>query len=676
MRLPAILAVGCSLGAALPDVPTPESFLRRIGVQATVLGDYVYINGGELNQLVDGEASGTQVVNSTLSINMSKSWKSGSVAIRTILNPGPAKSDTVLWTNTRAGVFYSWGGRFPGGRNMTDDKRPWKFTADGKGGGSWEIEDASNEVLLTRLHPTEYGAVVNTHTMGFVIGGVADAWTELNHPTADPIPGMVAFHMDSSIWQNGTVNFSPFGASTLNQGVAEYLPSFGPNGLIIVLGGYTPSITGDLNKSDGPPLDLRNLTFFNPVTKQNYWQVTTGDVPPTPRGRACTAVFPSPDGGYDIFLFGGSNGRDEYNYQDAYILSLPGFVWTKLPDAPGGPRWGNSCVRVGKRQVLSVGGADKSLGDKDEAAQGLLLFDMTTWKWGDSYDAEAADYEQAKEIKEWYTDGSLANVEWSSDEVQKLFVAQKTTSTGTTLKPTATDSRISNSGFGDSSDDSEKTPVGAIVGGAIGGVAAVAIVVAGLWIFIRRRRKQQEPAAGQNGGEDDNDSNNPPVNPPDASSTGATTSPTANHAELPGATFFPSGGGYFADSATATTPSGYNYYNYYNAEKDTDPKPGVQPGPRIVPAEVSAAGHEYTELPPEGHSAYGYYPQQQQPPQPHLQAPQDGESPAVRYPGPTQPPPQQPVEGGYGVGQGGQFGSYGYATYGRMYELDSAPGGR
>ena len=43
------------MGAALPDVPTPDNFLRRVWAKATVLGDYVYIDGGELNQLVDGK---------------------------------------------------------------------------------------------------------------------------------------------------------------------------------------------------------------------------------------------------------------------------------------------------------------------------------------------------------------------------------------------------------------------------------------------------------------------------------------------------------------------------------------------------------------------------------------------------------------------------------------------
>jgi hypothetical protein len=51
----AILGLGCALGTALPDVPSPENFLRRVMAQGTVLGNYVYIDGGELNQLVDGK---------------------------------------------------------------------------------------------------------------------------------------------------------------------------------------------------------------------------------------------------------------------------------------------------------------------------------------------------------------------------------------------------------------------------------------------------------------------------------------------------------------------------------------------------------------------------------------------------------------------------------------------
>lgn len=40
--------------------------------------------------------------------------------------------------------------------------------------------------------------------------------------------------------------------------------------------------------------------------------------------------------GYEVSVFGGENQRDKFKYQDAYVLSLPGFVWTKVVDAPGG----------------------------------------------------------------------------------------------------------------------------------------------------------------------------------------------------------------------------------------------------------------------------------------------------------------------------------------------------
>lgn len=51
----AILGLGCALGTALPDAPSRGNFLRRVLAQGTVLGNYVYVDGGELNQLVDGE---------------------------------------------------------------------------------------------------------------------------------------------------------------------------------------------------------------------------------------------------------------------------------------------------------------------------------------------------------------------------------------------------------------------------------------------------------------------------------------------------------------------------------------------------------------------------------------------------------------------------------------------
>lgn len=105
------------------------------------------------------------------------------------------------------------------------------------------------------------------------------------------------------------------------------------------------------------------------------------------------------------FLFGGDNERDRIVHQDAYVLSLPGFVWTKLPEPPAGPRAHQACVSVGKRQVLSIGGTNQQWEDKDLAPQGLLLFDMTTLEWKDTFDAGVDQYARADAIKEWYSNG-------------------------------------------------------------------------------------------------------------------------------------------------------------------------------------------------------------------------------------------------------------------------------
>ncbi|KAH6856878.1 hypothetical protein B0I37DRAFT_85929 [Chaetomium sp. MPI-CAGE-AT-0009] len=550
LRLLALLGLGCTLGGAFPDVPTPDNFLRRVWATSTVLGDYVYVDGGELNQIVNGQSRGADVVNSTLSIDMSKSWKSLDVTIRTIAKPGPAKTNVGLWTDTAAGAFYSWGGRWPGGKNMTKNAL-WKFTADGKGGGSWAVEEPGNPTLFNGMRQSEYGAFVNTDTTGFVIGGAAHAWTQLDQSTADPIPGMVAFDMKSKIWQNGTINFSPFGTGVLNKGAAAYMPSIGPNGLIITMGGYSPPVDSDLNKSEGPPLDLRNLTLFNPETKTRYWQTATGTIPPSPRGQFCTVVFPTSDGGYDIFVFGGNNSRDQFNYGDAYILSLPGFVWTKLPNPPGGARVGASCVRVGKRQVLSIGGSDGSQSEADPAPQGLLLFDMTTLEWKDSYDANAAAYERSKTIQDWYSDNTLDKIDWSSPELQNLFVSASASATATNTDTTPPPTGITTPD--PSQDTTPSTPTAAIVGGVVGGIAGLAAIGVAVW-FLLRRRKQQ--------GKDQDATLTDPNSP----------YPPNNNNNTPGLEVSPGG------------------YGYYGPQKEGDKLVGGIP-------EVAGSGHEYTELP-------------------------------------------------------------------------------
>jgi hypothetical protein len=50
----ALLALGRTVTAELSDAPSTENYVRRSAAKATVLGNYVYVDGGEISQLDGG----------------------------------------------------------------------------------------------------------------------------------------------------------------------------------------------------------------------------------------------------------------------------------------------------------------------------------------------------------------------------------------------------------------------------------------------------------------------------------------------------------------------------------------------------------------------------------------------------------------------------------------------
>jgi hypothetical protein len=180
---------------------------------------------------------------------------------------------------------------------MTDNEL-WKFTPDGNGGGTWSTEAPANSELFDRLHQSEFGAFTNTNDTGFYIGGVASGWTEHYRASTQVVPGMVAFNMKTKTWHNGTSSFSPF--ETITSASAHYVPNFGPNGLVMVLGGISIPVVGEPNWETAPPYNFQDLTFFDPQTKKKYTQKTTGSIPLSPRVQSCVAGFQNSEGGYEM----------------------------------------------------------------------------------------------------------------------------------------------------------------------------------------------------------------------------------------------------------------------------------------------------------------------------------------------------------------------------------------
>ncbi|KAK4185204.1 hypothetical protein QBC35DRAFT_504122 [Podospora australis] len=497
----------------LQDVPSPQRYMRKAHVRGTVIGNYLYMFGGEVSQLGQDRDQNDErlapgwaqnVINSTVSIDMSKSWSAASVSMRAIPKPSgiPSKSRVSIWTDVTAQEVYMWGGVYPFGSG-TLDPAVYKFSVgdDTTGGGTWTEEkpQAGGGLLAKDLLSPDQGAFANTADTGFVIGGESHGWT-MRRAQNQAISGMMTFNMKTKVYQNGTTdNFSPVGGKSLVGAMAHFVPNFGSNGVIFLFGGHFLLVDKEIKLKDGEPLDMRKLTFFDPVTKETFTQVTTGDIPETPRIASCVAGYATPDKkGYDIFIMGGANMRDgERVYQDAYILSLPGFVWTKLPIPHGGQRAWHHCVAVGKRQVLSIGGHSQPSGwrTQDPAPQGLLLFDMTTLTWKYDYEANDKEYESADSIKEWYKAGSMANVQWASPEVKKLFATTPASNDNSTTVDSDTDTTSPSK---QTPPESKSAPVGAIVGGVVGGIAAIAIIGAAYWFLIRRWKQKREAVDPEN----------------------------------------------------------------------------------------------------------------------------------------------------------------------------------
>ncbi|CAG9989378.1 unnamed protein product [Clonostachys byssicola] len=463
---------------------------RRLYNSIAVLGDYLYIEGGvasSWNSTTGTCNSDPTPVNKTLSIPLNRSWSNSTITYNEIdhNNAIPAADSSALWADETTGTLYRWAGGDSRGTAATADwNRPlWKFTADGKGGGSWEESKPANKDVFDTLKRASNGATASCAGMGFYIGGssysLTDYYPEFSTGVPNnPIPGMLTYNMTSKEWRNETYvpPASPYGA--LNYGKALCVEGFGPNPLVMVLGGSSTSLTSTRSYTQNP---MNNISFYDPVNRQWHSQELSG-TNPVPRDVPCLAGAKGKNGTYEIFMYGGSNDDDGRNIGDVWVLSLPGFQWFQQTTTLQRRRR-HACAVAGKSQMIAVGGglSAKMYDQEDPWPNAINVFDMNTLQWKDKYDADAPDYDSPEVIKNWYNRGGLKTVNWSSNEVKALFATQSnSTSTNTTNASDSSDA-ASNSG----------TNVGAIVGGVIGGLALIAIL-AGLFWFLRRRKAQAQ----------------------------------------------------------------------------------------------------------------------------------------------------------------------------------------
>ncbi|KAI1078811.1 hypothetical protein F5B20DRAFT_546182 [Whalleya microplaca] len=472
----------------LSPAPAPENFVRRLGHRLVVIGDYLYIDGGEISQTVNGGLAAfgdhySNPINDTLSISLAESWNNVSVSIKTTPKTSPAFIRSSHWVHGDS--FYMWGGQASYGI-LPASKDLWKFTVDGAGGGSWDIVNPANRDVFMQLTRSTGASWTTCNGMGLYMGGYqslgTDNITGLTSLSRVPVPGLLTFDTNTNTWSNrSATNFNLFGTSLF--GAATCLEGLGKRGFFLPLGGNVANRVAFVDDGSGL-IDMATIKFYDVAANSWYTQGTTGDAPPL-RDRFCISVAQSQSKTYEVFIYGGHNGRDKTIYDDVWILSIPAFTWFKA-EARGVPRNDHECITVGN-QMISVGGFKSFLNftEPDEWAQGIGVLELSTLTWADRYEP-GTTYDSPQVVKDWYNSNNLNDVNWRSDDVKALFSSYEQ------LAPTTPGS--------DNSDSSEpqqhtRTRTGAIAGAAVGG--AVAVVVIGLifWLVRRHRRNRQEEVA-------------------------------------------------------------------------------------------------------------------------------------------------------------------------------------
>ncbi|KAM0331522.1 hypothetical protein ACHAQA_003199 [Verticillium albo-atrum] len=307
-----------------------------------------------------------------------------------------------MFVDQRDSAFYVWGG-FASWMRSWDFQGLWRFSPTDNTRGNWDeaVIDSPDAYIIS--YTGWMSACASTPDAGFVIGAYESRNLSVGR-TAD-VPVLSSFNFGTQTWELHSEAPSSHIGSFWNA-TATFVPKYGQNGLMFILGGKSmPSL------DERTYIDFRTVHFFDPVTKDWYSQKTTGPVP-VGRDQPCLVGVSGANGTFDIFMYGGQSDEEDKLFGEIYVLSLPGFVWTKVHDDTSSERAYHACALVGNRQLLSWGGLqgrgwtnEFRWDTADSFPQGIGIFDMSELAWKNAYDAKAAEYRAHERISSWYENG-------------------------------------------------------------------------------------------------------------------------------------------------------------------------------------------------------------------------------------------------------------------------------
>ena len=236
-----------------------------------------------------------------MAIGLSSNWTNSTVTILINSKPDgvPSLNSPSLWYYGEANSLYTGfsglNSTFVDLNNNTSVVPPlslWSFRLDGNGGGEWDqVINASSSAWGSLKRPV-YSLQAQSPDTAFILGG-----SELRSNNLDNLlGGMVQYNMQSRTFVNTS---APCCNATdgLLRGAMHYIPSFGPEGIILAMGGQN-----SLDRPDGQTsfIDFSFVSVFD-TAKQAWWNQTTTGNPPIRRKEFCMAGINSTDSTYEMY---------------------------------------------------------------------------------------------------------------------------------------------------------------------------------------------------------------------------------------------------------------------------------------------------------------------------------------------------------------------------------------
>lgn len=190
---------------------------------------------------------------------MSRDWTNSTVTFVSSnkSNGAPDLDGGNLWYHEAENVFYTGltGGppTFDEGQKATGPQL-WTVTPDGDGGATW------NEIMPTN-DTSAWASVKRMYAAQTAYGG-DNVWAVGGKDVGEAaLQGMIGFDMNARALTNHTDRSIPGVKLGLKQGAMQYVPSFGPQGIFIVM-------RGNIAGSDAE-ISLDTVYIFDPA--QGDW---------------------------------------------------------------------------------------------------------------------------------------------------------------------------------------------------------------------------------------------------------------------------------------------------------------------------------------------------------------------------------------------------------------------